>query len=177
MGKRNTFAAFLSFDGRTRRLDWWLIGIGLGLIQMLLGVTLPGMIFGVWPSLQQTGIPTGAAVLRLAIMLLFLWPLMALSVRRAHDRNKSGWLVLLISALGVIDAVVLIVAPDLVFFSMGSQPSAVELARYVFDAVYVIIWLWLFITLGFLDGTPGPNRYGQSPKGVGQKNYQAPRTD
>ena len=177
MGKRNTFAAFLSFDGRTRRLDWWLIGIGLSLIQALLGAVLPRLIFGVWPSLQQTDIPTGAAVLRLAIMLLFLWPLMALSVRRAHDRNKSGWLVLLISALGVIDAVALIVAPDLVFFSMGPQPSAVALARYVFDAVYVIISLWLFITLGFLDGTPGPNRYGQSPKGVGQKNYQAPRTD
>lgn len=26
--------------------------------------------------------------------------------------------------------------------------------------------LWLFIELGFLDGTPGANRFGASPKGI-----------
>lgn len=28
-------------------------------------------------------------------------------------------------------------------------------------------WIWGFIELGFLDGTPGRNRYGPSPKGIG----------
>ena len=28
-------------------------------------------------------------------------------------------------------------------------------------------WLWLLIDLGFLDGTPGSNKYGPSPKGIG----------
>jgi uncharacterized membrane protein YhaH (DUF805 family) len=27
--------------------------------------------------------------------------------------------------------------------------------------------LWALIDLGFIDGTPGPNRYGPSPKGLG----------
>ncbi len=30
----------------------------------------------------------------------------------------------------------------------------------------VIGWVWAFVELGLLDGTPGPNRYGPSPKGV-----------
>jgi len=27
--------------------------------------------------------------------------------------------------------------------------------------------IWVFIELGFLDGTQGPNQYGSSPKGIG----------
>lgn len=30
----------------------------------------------------------------------------------------------------------------------------------------VIGWVWAFIELGLLDGTPGANRYGPSPKGA-----------
>jgi uncharacterized membrane protein YhaH (DUF805 family) len=30
-----------------------------------------------------------------------------------------------------------------------------------------LVSFWLLIELGFLDGTPGPNRYGPSPKGLG----------
>ncbi|HWT51778.1 MAG TPA: DUF805 domain-containing protein [Caulobacter sp.] len=30
----------------------------------------------------------------------------------------------------------------------------------------VIGWIWCLVEMGFLDGTPGPNRYGPSPKGV-----------
>ncbi len=32
----------------------------------------------------------------------------------------------------------------------------------------VIGWLWWLINLGILDGTPGPNQYGPSPKGLGE---------
>lgn len=30
----------------------------------------------------------------------------------------------------------------------------------------VIGWIWAVVELGFLDGTPGANRYGRSPKSV-----------
>ena len=177
MGRRNTFAALFSFEGRTRRLDWWLLGIGLVFLQAVLVLSLPRLIFGTSPSLHPTDLSLGQAALRFAIMLLFLWPLTALSVRRAHDRDKSGWLVLVSTALAVTDGVLMMVAPGLMFLPASSPPSAAELARYAYDVVWVIIGLWLIVTLGFLDGTPGPNRYGQSPKGVGQKNYEPPRVD
>lgn len=35
------------------------------------------------------------------------------------------------------------------------------------NLVPVIGGLWALIECGFLDGTPGPNRFGPSPKGVG----------
>ncbi len=28
--------------------------------------------------------------------------------------------------------------------------------------------IWLFVELGILDGTQGPNRFGPSPKGIGE---------
>ncbi len=32
----------------------------------------------------------------------------------------------------------------------------------------IIGWLWWLIDLGILDGTPGPNQFGPSPKGLGE---------
>lgn len=31
--------------------------------------------------------------------------------------------------------------------------------------------LWQFVECGVLDGTPGPNRFGDSPKGLGAAHY------
>ena len=31
----------------------------------------------------------------------------------------------------------------------------------------LVLGLYLLVTLGFLDGTPGPNQFGDSPKGFG----------
>ena len=39
--------------------------------------------------------------------------------------------------------------------------------RTLVGIVYIIGGIWLLIDLGFLDGTPGPNRFGPSPKGLG----------
>jgi uncharacterized membrane protein YhaH (DUF805 family) len=35
------------------------------------------------------------------------------------------------------------------------------------NLVPVLGWAWTFFECGLKDGTPGPNRYGPSPKGVG----------
>jgi uncharacterized membrane protein YhaH (DUF805 family) len=60
---------------------------------------------------------------------VLIWPALALQVKRWHDRDKSGWWVL-IAFIPIIGA------------------------------------FWVLIECGFLDGTPGPNRFGPSPKGV-----------
>ena len=36
-----------------------------------------------------------------------------------------------------------------------------------FWLVPVVGWIWGGVEMAFLDGTPGPNSYGKSPKGVG----------
>ena len=55
--------------------------------------------------------------------LLCLIPAIIVHIKRFHDRNKSGWW-LLIGLIPIIGAI------------------------------------WLLIELGFLKGTPGPNRFG-----------------
>jgi uncharacterized membrane protein YhaH (DUF805 family) len=35
------------------------------------------------------------------------------------------------------------------------------------NLIPVVGWAWTFFECGLKDGTPGPNRYGPSPKGVG----------
>jgi len=66
----------------------------------------------------------------IVLFVAVLWARIALIVKRWHDRDKSGWmyLVLLIPLIGP---------------------------------------LWTIIECGFVDGTQGTNRYGPSPKGIG----------
>jgi uncharacterized membrane protein YhaH (DUF805 family) len=134
-----------SFEGRLRRRDFWLCNIGLWFIGGILGMvsgpfffprfrmfgshTFAGydfgygwtygwpMMFGFWPLYSIIG-------------LLFLWPWLAIRVKRCHDRDQSAvWLLVLL--------------------------------------IPVVNFFWWLINLGLLDGTPGPNQYGPSPKGLG----------
>ena len=114
-----------SFQGRIRRLHYWLTAIGAGVAIAIIGSILVGM------SGLASGHPNPIIMLPLiAIYAADIWIALALGVKRCHDRDKSGW-----------------------FLLIGLIP--------------LIGGIWLLIELGFLDGTPGPNRFGPSPKGVG----------
>jgi uncharacterized membrane protein YhaH (DUF805 family) len=60
--------------------------------------------------------------------LLLAWPTIAISVKRWHDRDHSGWWVLV-------------------------------------ALVPIVGWLWMLVANGFLQGTPGANRFGADPLG------------
>jgi uncharacterized membrane protein YhaH (DUF805 family) len=127
-----------SFEGRMRRRDFWLCALGLAVLQWVVWSIAAAMFF---PAVAVNVSPSGNVAVwtswmgaiagpMLLINCIFLWPRLAIGVKRCHDRNKTGfWLLLaLIPILG---------------------------------------WIWLLVDLGFLDGTPGPNKYGPSPKGLG----------
>jgi uncharacterized membrane protein YhaH (DUF805 family) len=74
---------FFSLRGRVSRQQFWLYGV-LALIGLAaLGHALLG-IARVRPASAD-----------LLVNLLLLWPALAVSVKRWHDRDKSGWWVLL----------------------------------------------------------------------------------
>jgi uncharacterized membrane protein YhaH (DUF805 family) len=75
---------FFSFKGRIPRGTWWLYGV-LALMGFSLYATVLLRIAGLGPM--------GSDVL---VNLLLLWPALAVSVKRWHDRDKSGWWVLVI---------------------------------------------------------------------------------
>ena len=43
---------------------------------------------------------------------------------------------------------------------------AIKLCCNLIGAIPVIGLIWIIIECSFLDGTPGPNRFGESPKGL-----------
>jgi uncharacterized membrane protein YhaH (DUF805 family) len=113
-----------SYQGRIRRLHYWLASIGVGVVS---GVVINVLLMlGGFPTHSNPLIMILIGVLYIGVIYIGL----ALGVKRCHDRDKTGW-----------------------FLAIGLIP--------------LIGGLWLLVDLGFLDGTPGPNKYGPSPKGIG----------
>lgn len=74
---------YFSFRGRIPRRIWWTYGVA-GLLGLgLLGTTL----------LRVAGLSEQKA--EDVVNLLLAWPALAVSVKRWHDRDKSGWWVLI----------------------------------------------------------------------------------
>ena len=77
------FRNYVSFTGRAARSEFWFWAL-FALLVTIATQVLDDILFG-----QQFGLLSGVAALA-----LFL-PGLAVSVRRLHDRDKSGWFILL----------------------------------------------------------------------------------
>lgn len=117
------------FNGRIRRLHFWLFFLCLSAVY-------GGLFwqFGHWEVHHNDHHFVSLGVTYLQHNPLFgllglaaIWAKLAVTVKRWHDRDKSGWWILI-----------------------GLVP--------------VIGWLWQLIECGFMEGTPGDNRFGRSPK-------------
>ena len=101
------------------------------------------------------------------VNLLLLWPGLAGTVKRLHDRGRSGWWVLVYWLLCVLPWMG--VAIFMVGVSLhGSQPgTGIGFGILAFGLVilFFLISLWFLIELGFLRGTLGWNRFGPDPLG------------
>jgi uncharacterized membrane protein YhaH (DUF805 family) len=118
---------YLSFNGRLRRMHFWVGLIILWVVEVIVMAVLIGPAMAA--AATGGGGPGPLALVGYLLLLVLIWPALALQVKRWHDRDKSGWWVL-IAFIPIIGA------------------------------------FWVLIECGFLDGTPGPNRFGPSPKGV-----------
>ncbi|MGB7292897.1 MAG: DUF805 domain-containing protein [Thermodesulfobacteriota bacterium] len=94
------------FDGRAHRTEYWMFVLFNVIITILLGL-IDGL-FGI------LGVLSG--IYGLAVLI----PGIAVSIRRLHDTNRSGWW-LLISLVPVIGTIVL-----LVFMVQDTQPGTNE---------------------------------------------------
>jgi uncharacterized membrane protein YhaH (DUF805 family) len=107
---------YLSAEGRVNRKQLWL--------WLILPAVVVSLILGMLDGAMGTLDPeSGLGLLSGIWTLIILIPAILIYIKRFHDRDKSGWWVL-IGLIPIIGA------------------------------------LWLLIELGFLKGTPGPNRFG-----------------
>ncbi len=131
---------YATFSGRSRRSEYWwwtlfvsVVQLGVYLVALTAAVVGAGAPTAVEPSGAGSGVAAGVAgfVVSTLFILLALFSLavflpgLAVTVRRLHDVDRSGWWVLL--ALVPFGVIVLL----------------------VFEVQ---------------EGTPGPNRFGPSPK-------------
>ena len=86
-----------SFHGRIGRQTWWISIISINVAVWVLGKILQGI-----ATNRQSA--TIALLLLLLISVFVLWMALAIQVKRWHDRNKSGWWVLinLIPIIGLL---------------------------------------------------------------------------
>lgn len=106
-------SVFTSFEGRIGRQFWWIGLIVLAVIEwiivLLLATVLGIPLFGHYDPGTGMLIPDMRANVLFGIIgLIFLWPGLAIYTKRWHDRDKSGWwiLIVLIPVIGGLWALI-----------------------------------------------------------------------
>jgi uncharacterized membrane protein YhaH (DUF805 family) len=84
---------YLNFQGRARRKEYWMFTLFYFLIGLALGILL-----------KILGMQDIAKLIQVILILALFLPSLAVTVRRLHDTNRSGWwcLVTIIPFLGSI---------------------------------------------------------------------------
>ena len=83
-----------NFQGRANRAKFWLVSLGVLIVEMILFGVLGGgaMMSGDMPSLSSFG---AMGVVAALVLIVAVWISLAVAVKRWHDRGKSGWWVLI----------------------------------------------------------------------------------
>ncbi|MFA6884376.1 MAG: DUF805 domain-containing protein [Paludibacteraceae bacterium] len=114
---------YATFNGRARRKEYWMYMLFVGLFALLFGSLMSLLVFILGPF---------EIFLLVPFFLVFLVPSIAVTVRRLHDTNKSGWWLLIpiipiIPIIGAIWLFVLMVTEgDRQENQYGPDPKAIE---------------------------------------------------
>lgn len=89
-------ALLFGFQGRVNRAKFWLVHVAMWVVS---GV-VTGIIFGDAalssdPEAALRSMGTVPGLVLLVVYVLMVWTGLAVGVKRWHDRNKSGWWVLI----------------------------------------------------------------------------------
>jgi uncharacterized membrane protein YhaH (DUF805 family) len=157
---------YADFCGRSRRMEYWMwqlfnVGVYIAMIVLVMIVGGGALMSGGDPSaIAAAG---GAAMIIVGLYGLYALavfiPNLAVTVRRLHDTNRSGWWILAPIAgyvLMVIGGVMAAGSPDNP--GLGGVIAMIGLVAALVLALVLLVFM-------FLEGTRGPNNYGPDPKG------------
>jgi uncharacterized membrane protein YhaH (DUF805 family) len=171
------------FRGRINRAKYWLAGLILGcwMAFLLFVVVVPVGYFLGSPARYSLGLDNmlvildpaslrampradiAILVINLVVMPVVLWVWLATSIKRLHDRDKSGWWLVLFVLAPILYGRLADRLPD----SHWLQPLAV---------ICLGMALWGWLELCVLRGTKWTNRYGPDPLGKEQMRVRAERS-
>jgi len=176
---------YADFSGRSRRMEYWMWQVFkciVGIVFMILFLVIFGAVFAGIGGVKDPSqldpnqlIAAGGGLFILCLIYLvfalgIFIPDIAVAVRRLHDTNRTGWWIL----APVVPYVVGVVAMGTTAgVSAGMQMGdSTQDGMIVAVGIIGIVSMLATFALGltvlvfmFLDGTPGPNRYGPDPKG------------
>lgn len=157
-------ARYAEFSGRSRRMEYWMWALFQVLVYFAVVILM--MLFG--GAAILSGDPNAMMsagfgmvmilILYILIALAFLIPSLAVSVRRLHDTDRSGWWILAPVApyiVMIFAGAMLTASPDLAMIAGGL--ALVSMLAVLALSVTVFIFM-------VLEGTRGPNKYGPDPK-------------
>jgi uncharacterized membrane protein YhaH (DUF805 family) len=137
-------AFWFSFEGRVSRLGLWRANLVYAIY--LAAVALVAAV------LVIAGAPMLIAIAAAGPVILSY---LAVTVKRLHDRNMSGWWFV---AFNLAPFAALSVWQALNEQSLASLPVTLGCA-----AVWLFFFVWSWLEIGVFAGTPGPNDYGPQP--------------
>ncbi len=169
-GDYSFWSWMLAWEGRLGRAKWWL-GIAIVMGTVLTGFLAISLIVNVFagrhPEIEQAladprwvnskdanallfelGLWTMAPVLAI---LLAIWSMIALGVKRLHDRNLSSWLILVV------------ILPLLGALSAPALAEGLGLAEGFTSFALLLLLasaIWSVLQFGILKGASGPNEHG-----------------
>jgi uncharacterized membrane protein YhaH (DUF805 family) len=116
------FKRYAEFSGRSRRKEYWMYTLFVSLVGMAFGF-YAGFEFFRAASADAEGsadlspVPVGLMVVLIVFALATVIPSLAVQVRRFHDQDKTGWLILL-GLIPFIGGIIL-----LVFMCLDGTPG------------------------------------------------------
>lgn len=158
------FRRFADFNGRSRRSEFWLFFLLQLIVMFLLIALLVGAGGFLALSAGDTGqmfatggVFAGILILGAVYWLVTLIPFYAVSVRRLHDSNRTGWWVFAPLLLGI--------ATNIIAGAVGvaGDLGAAMILTGLLSAAGLVLNIIVLVFL-CLDGTPGPNQFGHDPK-------------
>jgi len=84
------------FQGRMNRAKWWLVLVAIVVVEIILfAIIFGGAAMSADPQEAMNNLGPLASLVLLVFAVVVTWISIAVGIKRFHDRNKSGWWVLI----------------------------------------------------------------------------------
>lgn len=142
----NLATLLFSFQGRINRAKFWLAILIYFIAFLVIFLLFGAVAAAVNYELSMTTLVILAAIVYIPILISGI----AVGIKRLHDRNKSGWWLLLFYLV-----------PN-VLQGIGGASGGQGIGM-IFALIGFAISIWALVELGILRGASGPNQYGPDP--------------
>ena len=153
------FRFLLSPNGRVSRGGIWIF-TGAMFAAMVASAAIDHV-------LGTGGFGEDSGLVEMIVSLLLFWPSIAVSIKRFHDRNMTGWWYLILIILMIAAGI----AGVFIGVAMGAELGDIETMSNA--ELLVAVWpafvgmglvgLYWFVVQMVLPGTRGDNKYGPDP--------------